>query len=333
MSTQWTMEMMEDAKRKHEFILVGGPEESRVIITDATRLWATDPNILFQTESRIAGSSESITEILSNADVEDVKMYVDSSINSENYLDDMNTIYKSEVDAYNLWRRGIIKANIDSPGAKLFDIMYAIDPDLLGQSKNQKDASVMSITKRKAGSKTVKSLIDKLNNLAADKVLDVSGLKPDGTGTKSIPPPVRRGKYGSPRIPMVSSTFDNYVMAIRMLPGGEDQFVEDIEYVREQFYPSTIGDVSQNSLPRRIQPSTITQRVVSQSDSGIMDVPRGETITPLPTFPVLTKREWEKKKEKDTVASLQEHVTTMISLTPGKQTQTSSLPSLDGSLL
>jgi len=78
-----------------------------------------------------------------------------------------------------------------------------------------------------------KSLEQKIRALAPGKVIDVSNMNPNGTKTTIIYP--RTGAHGSPNIPIVSNNFGQYVLAMSLLPGGIEQHINDIEYVRQVF--------------------------------------------------------------------------------------------------
>lgn len=238
---QWTLETLQDAKAKHQFILVTPTGHFRVYIIDAHNLWTTNPNIFFQTGYRIAGTQEDITNALLNQgiDADTIRYILDTSITSLNYNGEFAPIYNEELADYNTWRRGVVKSNQDEPGVKLFDIIAAVNPGILEQIKTVKQAKAIGLTTGlpvKTRGRGIKSLYDKIQALAPGKVLDVSRLDATGAGARASDPPTQRSKkYGSPNLPIVSFDLDHYLLAIRMLPGGEQQYAADVQYVRELF--------------------------------------------------------------------------------------------------
>ena len=91
-SAQWTLEEMNDAKAKNQFIFVSPEGSSRVTINDATNFWNIDPTIIFQTGYRIAGTPDNITyELLQQGIQEDaIQELLSSAITSDNFLTDLH---------------------------------------------------------------------------------------------------------------------------------------------------------------------------------------------------------------------------------------------------
>ena len=86
----------------------------------------------------------------------------------------------------------------------------------------------------------IETLKTKIDKLAPGKVLDVSHMLTDGSGIVVINRPgARSSKMGSPNLPIVSDKFANYFEALHMLPGGVENYADDLEYVRNLFYPDS----------------------------------------------------------------------------------------------
>ena len=238
---QWTLQAMQDAEATRQFILVTPAGSSRVNITDARTLWAVDPTILFQTGYRIAGTPANITAVLLPLGItqEDIGQLINTAIASDNYSGQLAPIYNEELSNYNAWNRSVIKANMDSLGAKLFDVMVAVNPEVAIKVKTAKQAKTIGltgVTKAKPRIKTTKSLFDVISQLPPEKVLDVSGIDANGVGYRKVNPPTQRSrKYGSPNLPVISSDLEHYLMAIRLLPGGEQQYAADVAYMTQLF--------------------------------------------------------------------------------------------------
>lgn len=307
----WSLPAAETAQEKHEFIMVTKGYTPRVNMTDAHRIWMDNNSVVFQTGYRIAGTAEDITDALLAANVaqEDIVDLLNTSITVDNYSNEMKSVYNEEIALYNAWMRSVLKSNADAPGAKLFDVMAAVNPDLLHRVKSTQEGKTLGVTTGKARGRRMQSLIDKIAKLAPNKVLDVSRLKPDGTGTRSIDPPVTARKLGSPNLPIVSSDFEHYLMAINMLPGGQERYAADVEYVR-QLFTQTPAKTTAKARPAILGVGTIptfpitsvpTPTTVFNPVLQGRAVPQTEQIVPVPVRPTFTKSQREKIKKREEV--------------------------------
>ena len=313
---QWTLEALDDAKVKQQFIFVSPAGASRVYIIDAQTLWRTNPDIIFQTGYRIAGTPEDITNVLlqQGIDPTNIEELMASAITSNNYAHELAEIYNEETASYNAWRRAVIKANVDAPGVKLFDVMVAINPEILTRVKTDKQAKAMGLTTglpKKTRGRAIESLFDKIARLPPGKFLDVSKLEPSGTGTHPTDAPTKRSrKYGVPGLPIISSNLDRYLLAIRMLPGGEAQYANEVAQIRELFARLQTGPIitipggPTNTVPLittaprmpgttiniptfpRI-PGTVTVPVVQQTPGTTINIPTFPRIPGTVTVPVV----------------------------------------------
>jgi len=276
MTNQWSIELLQDAAAKHEFILVTPTSSSRVPIIDAQRLWMINPRIIFQTGYRIAGTPEDITSVLiSQYSQDEVAELVETAITHDNYHSTMKPIYNDEVVAYNTWKRSAVKVNDSAPGVKLFDIMAAVNPVLLNQVKSTKQAKALGVTVAgKTVSRAAKPLAAKLAALPFGKVLDVSKLKDNGSGATTSDPPLPGGrskKYGSPTLPIISSDLDHYLLALSMLPGGVAAYNNEVISMTNLFAQVSIGKPAAKPLPTGFAPPP----------TGYAPLPTG--YAPLPT--------------------------------------------------
>ena len=325
MTTAWTLVAMNEAAAKHQFIPVTALGLPRVNITDAHSIWMRSPNVVFQTGYRIVGTPEDITAALSAMGVlnEDIQDLLASAITANNYNTTMAEVYKDELESYNEWTRAVVKSNTDSPGAKLFDVMAVVNPDVLHKVRVTKEARALGVPAREATrARATKSLYERLTGLDQGKVLDVSKLEPDGTGARTIDPPTRSRKFGSPDLPIVSADLEHYIMAINMLPGGQTQYATQIEYVRQLFergrapttamlaVPGTQFRPQVPQAPRVPQPTQAPQVTQATQMQPIQQVPRPlgqmfegtaipqtEQIVPTRVYPLFTKRQREKRRE------------------------------------
>jgi hypothetical protein len=200
--------MVDELTNKLSFILTTKHDNVEVNISDAVKLWTVEPSILFQTGYRIAGTPEDIEALLSTVETpETIQEVIETSITSENYTKEFSSYYQEELEAY--------------------EELYA----LTCKSKKSKPASVTPVRSR---GRTIEPLDKKLEKLPADKVLDVSNLKENGSGTGAISLGVRSKKYGTSNLRMVSNNLDSYLLAIEML-GGEETYPDDIAEIKEKF--------------------------------------------------------------------------------------------------
>lgn len=297
----WSIENMDDAKRKWEFIIVSSPSDTRVNIVDVHRLWTYNPQILFQTGYRIAGTPEDITNNLkaSGTSDEDINALIASSITSSNYYNTMKEIYDSEVKSYKSWKKSVLKSNINSEGFTLLNLTSTVNPSRLKLT----ELPVIEKVKRRG---KVKPLLTKISELTEGKVINVSGILSDGSNTKSMPAPkpgARTKFVGTDNLPIVSDNVDSYILAVSMLPGGVDQYQNDIELVKQllgqkqtsspkssssspKFAPSpNYYSSSSSSSPPKFAPSPKS----SSSSSPKFNVPLIKPIKKSPFIEMLSK--------------------------------------------
>lgn len=88
---------------------------------------------------------------------------------------------------------------------------------------------------RKRAVPSPNSLADRIRNLKADHVIDVSEMDAEGRNAKTIPTPktTKTGRFGTDNAPIVSNNIQSYVAALRMIYGPEADrtFALDIDAV------------------------------------------------------------------------------------------------------
>lgn len=251
--TSWSLSEMEAAKRSSQFVFVTETNNSMSNMTQATKMWVSSPEVIYQTGYRIAGSPQDIAAELQSLGIfkADIDNLVATAVNNTNYQTSMAALYHQEILAYKNFRKAVNKSGLESQGTTLETLVKTFNPELM-------------LEKKKGKAKGHVDLAERIVELKSGHVLDVSKLEPNGTGARSIPPPsVRSKKYGSPNLPIVSSDFEHYLMAIRMLPNGEEKYYDAINYVYRIFYP-TLGDWQPVANVR-----TVTTQV-GQPDMGRM---------------------------------------------------------------
>jgi hypothetical protein len=177
---------------------------------------------------------------------------VASALTHTNYETELGSIYTQEVEDYIQWHRGVMASNWNAPGAKLHDLIVALNPGL-ASTQAKRSVQLTPGTKRSTGGRHIVSLQERLDALPPGKFLDVSALTPHGTGARTIfAPPPRSAKKGTPSLPIVSSDFEHYVLAIRMLDGGETTYQNEILYMKDVFkYDRDIPGIQPTIQPSR----------------------------------------------------------------------------------
>ena len=90
-----------------------------------------------------------------------------------------------------------------------------------------------------------KSILDKIQTLPEGKVLNVSNLKPNGTGARIMKETNSKIFKGTPRLKIVSDNLDTYILAISMIPNGSHIYSKDIEEMTLIFTGNTISIVEE----------------------------------------------------------------------------------------
>jgi len=292
---------------EHHFQYLYVTEYLQTIIIDIRRafeIWLDNPTVIFDFEKRIAGTLESIKSLYGYQP----KQY----ISVDNYQSSMVQKYTEELNSYNYYRMTSINSNKHSRGTKLYDLVIEFNPTLKRKllrqvaEKEQKEPKVEGDGAYEFYTK-LKALIKQQeagDESALQKVFDVSKLTYQGKGLRKtnrlkVPQkgqPVKSKKKTSKALPIMSDNFEAYLLAIRMIPHGEQTYAEDVEYMRGQFnVQSGTSDVpifEEKDIPveiaKPVQPKQI--KAVSRS------VPRSPKLSPRQS-PRLSPRRIEDKIE------------------------------------
>jgi hypothetical protein len=111
--------------------------------------------------------------------------------------------------------------------------MKAVNPAMgtvVPETSKERYRMIMQSLKKPARSPKI-HLQKRLDELPEGQALDVSAMNPNGTGIRKVNMPPKAGKYGTANVAIVSSDFDRYLMAIRMLADGERTYTEDLIYM------------------------------------------------------------------------------------------------------
>jgi hypothetical protein len=242
----WTHELADEAKAKSQFVLFDRDQNGQLtvaaaVIPQAKIIWKTNPDVVFMPIYRSAGTASVLTEALAAAKSSALQDALNKAITAENYQ--TSVAYEEELRSYDQWRRGMIFANENSQGLRLFDLMSRLNPSLVKLVKDKKTAQAVGLPAARSANATKaigSKLFARIPDLSTDKVLDVSDLVlPAGTGARVINRPeggprTKKVYYGSPTLNVVSQDFQHYILALSVFPGGLVQYAADIDYVRRQ---------------------------------------------------------------------------------------------------
>lgn len=132
----------------------------------------------------------------------------------------------------------------------------------------------------KSRGRSPSGLLEKIAKLDVDKVLDVSRMNPNGTGVTTIKKPTstRSTRYGSDTLRIFSADLDHYLMAIDMLPGGRQQYANDIQVFKSRLAAGPHSPKAANS--------PVAGGIVSFPGAPIVTIPR---LSPaIPGVPIAT---------------------------------------------
>ena len=286
MQSTWSFENMHDADTHNQFIYVSPNASYRVYIIDAEEMWMVNPEIIFQSNYRIAGTPNDVFEVLLSNDVseEDADDVINNSLTYNNYNNQLKHIYQEEFKLYNEWKRNVIASNEQTASVKLYDMVVNVNPDFILETKNEQDLLAMGIiTSQKGIGKSIKStrstrssrssvnftenFRNKITNLKPGYVLDVSDLKTNGTGAKTIKIPQKTGKFGYPGLNIVSNNITTYKLAMSMLQGGTQAHQNQISYVTNLLNQYVSGTPLKTLLAKSVQSTNTTSSTTTSTSS------------------------------------------------------------------
>jgi len=191
-----TTEMIQQATVDKKFLK---PSGGTLLITGAARQFSTNPNMVYLTTVRLAGPRSEVERTLQSMgyDANAVENLFNQAITAQNYK--TNPQYQAEL------------GNVQSTRTKAKPVEILAGPS----SKTSPKAVAPKVAKAAAPKK---GLADRVAALPAGMVLDVSAIKPDGTGIRQFKAPKTTGKLTAG--PFISTSEDSLRQALQML--GED---------------------------------------------------------------------------------------------------------------
>lgn len=249
MDVSLTTESIALVNSKKEFIALSNGYGSFLTIADAPRIWASRPDFLFNVSYRIAGfKADFETKVKEYKST--IAEIIQNSFSGTNFQSTFKSLYEDEYNEYIEWKKSAVKSNFTSDGAQLFDIITNLTPIVIQKPREDKKKPVVKKSPR------IDAFVKRINELPQGKVLDVSKLEESGKGAVKRDPPKKGKMYHSPYLPIVSSDLDTYLLAVSMLPGGEDKYIQAVNYVREHGPITYTGNVPDIKIVKSVDEGT-----------------------------------------------------------------------------
>lgn len=278
-------ELVAYATANQKYVLIKEGNNRFTDISQAYNLWMNDPTLIFIPSYRLAGKKEDIMKALNIASFPELPI-----ITFENYNNTMAQTYSADLTNYNNWKRAMVNRQNGSYGIRMMDILVKINPSLISGVKNVKNLKEMGVSVAvKPRNRVNKGLEVRLRALEAGKILDVSNLEIDGTGARAmVMPKTRTTKFMYPSLPMASNNIDKYVLALSMLPGGLQYYMDEINAAK-QFFGVDVDISAYNIAEMTSEP---VEEKVNIIESGFAP-PNIQYNAPTKTYPMFTKRQRE----------------------------------------
>ena len=295
------------AGQHKKFLYVSVGKETLVIpITDALSIWMTKPDVIFHSGYRVAGTKPDLREFLSFLSDADFDQLVDTAITNNNYK--TNPYYKDELSTYTEWINSAVKSNNMSAGAKLRDLMVALNPQILVARKSEPakigrgtygiNTGVSDVSRASRG-RTSADLNKRLISLEPGKVLDVSKIKDTGAGVIKINTPTdRSSKYFHPSLPIASDNFPSFMLAISMLNGGELAYPEAVAYMRSVFGNQPGQQFAPAPSVQQIAPTQLPQPPITSNMGTFIAPPPTMMVEPTAVYAAKSKKRTPKPAAK-----------------------------------
>lgn len=262
MAALWSIEILPHLESN--FLFLNVVDGSYIDISDAPKMWNRDNTVIFHTGYRIAGPQDLVIAELDPILVEDeMTRMLDTVIDIDNYQTTAHKQYMSEYNSMQKRRVEVLLISAKSGGYKLANIISSLAPPVIATKKN-----------------TIKTLDARIAALPPGKVLDVSKLLANGTGAVAHKLAAKSTKHGYPDLPIVSSDYDHYLLAIRMMEGGEDAYQTELSYMREIF-----------GIPHPSRKASAPKP--TESDLKPIKIVVPKNIETMGTFPRYTKKQRE----------------------------------------
>ena len=309
---RWTPEMMERAKKEHCYYKIG-EKPGKLYLSGAGARWKKPEHsrYIYIPSLRIAGNPEDLKSLLQsiNATDKDIKDYFANSYTSSNISvagrsGGMLEKYEAEVQEYSKFKESQSDVKDTSAGPSVNLTMLHGLVNVIQQAEAVRTvrakpapgsggngASSASTGAAKRPGRRV-PLAQRISNLRQGQVLDVTGMRDDGTGAKIIAQPgIGSGKMGCTLISgIVSSNLDTFRVALQQLNLTADQQQQCLAQWQAARAMSTTPGVTQNAGAARStrgrKAATKVTTLPSASSTGVSSIPASRTSS-VPSIPTL----------------------------------------------
>ena len=212
----WTEEKKQAAVNSHTYIKIGDKRGS-LLLSGAPKQWKTNPTLTYIPSLRVVGTAADLRRVL--ADVPNIDRLVAGGYNGTSAVGALKAQYEGEVAAQKAFSKSQSKkttksvtregrsiseyaAMVEEASVKPEDSRTAGRRSPKGKSKSRskspkrksKGRSKSPKSRSKSPKRKTKPLADKIAALSANKVMDVSNLKADGSGAKTMDVPGPKSK-------------------------------------------------------------------------------------------------------------------------------------------
>jgi hypothetical protein len=232
MSAELSVEMINDAKKRQQFILLDGTF-SRVNVRDSHNIWNKKNKYIFNVKYRVVGSKKDLMQQLNEIyETDDANYFVTKYIfTSKDYS--TNPLYKKEMEEFLERRRFVINVNASENGVKISDITDKI----VSSISDIQPKRILSQSLRSARHVSLNARLDDATR--EGKFLDVTNIKDNGTGS-SITNVKTTRKYKSEILNIISGKIEPLIKALNMLNVQEDILKKEIERANMHFRGTSV---------------------------------------------------------------------------------------------
>ena len=216
--------------------------ETLIKIIQVPKLWSEYPELKLIISLRLLGTDEEIRNYVK----EDVDALLADAVTVDNF--ETSLFFDDLVHNYNQWMTQAIKIAVKAPGHKLtselpdYEEVKVEDPivdesEPLMESVLDENVPIKFVKKTVKRPKKAVDLKAKIDQLADNKVLDVSLMNEFGVGLKTIVynPTKHHDKFFNKRKTLMSDNYKSFMYAIKLLPNGMIKHQKDIKKAQAFF--------------------------------------------------------------------------------------------------
>ena len=220
---KWTVDTPQKAADRHKYVKAEGGGE--LLLSGAQKRWADPQHAgdVYVPKLRLVGTPAQVITLLRGYGIQDAQIqgWIDEAYTAQNYQTVFRDRFLQEIAVYEQYKKAK-ELTKKGPVVTLADVTTIFEA-IKGGVTIGKPTTVKTPTGRGGRSET---LLQRLTKLEAGKVIDVSNMKDNGTGAKTIKKPGGASKKrGVEGLNIVSSDFNNYKRAVEMLGAGYERYI------------------------------------------------------------------------------------------------------------